>query len=93
VRWMCPPVARTRGGIGTSLVKRTIHSEPRKCPGRSLCRGPVRVYRAWKVNSAKLNFACTAFSELRGVRLGAGGVPRAGGGQDFRVHQARVDAH
>src|SRR5215203_1859358 len=34
-----------------------------------------------------------AFSELRGVRLGAGGVPHAGGGQDLRVHQARVDAH
>src|SRR5918998_4025973 len=33
------------------------------------------------------------FSKLRGVRLGAGGVPHAGGGQDLRVHQARVDAH
>src|SRR5215213_11156478 len=37
--------------------------------------------------------SCTEFSELRGVRLGAGGVPHAGGGQDLRVHQAHVDAH
>ena len=42
---------------------------------------------------AGVNFAITEFSELRGVRLGAGGVPHAGGGQDLRVHQACVDAH
>src|SRR5215204_352775 len=45
---MCPPVARRSGGIGTSLVNRTIHSEPRKSPGCSLCGSPVRVYPAWK---------------------------------------------
>jgi len=38
-------------------------------------------------------FVGTEFSELRGVRLGAGGVPPAGSGEDFRVHQARVEAH
>src|SRR5918993_3541956 len=30
---------------------------------------------------------------LYGVRLRAGGVPRAGSGEDFRIHQTRVDAH
>ncbi len=45
---------------------------------------------AWKGRSR--NFVLRAFSEVRRARLGAVGVPHAGGGEDFRVHQARSEA-